>query len=1194
MDSFVHLHLHSEYSLLDGACRIADIPKAAKANGHTAVALTDHGVMYGAVDFYKACKEEGIQPIIGCEVYVAEKSRFEKIRTQNFFNCHLVLLVKNETGYRNLIYMVSKAFTEGFYMKPRIDMEMLRAHSEGLICLSGCLSGHISKAILQDNIEEAERYAREMLEIFGKENFFIELQSNSILEQKIVNEAALSLAKKLGISPVATNDVHYIRRSDSETQAVLMCIQTNSKLNAGNPMGFESDDFYYRSTEEMKELFAFCPEAIENTVKIAERCQFDFVFGKNQLPVYPVPEGFTPKKYLEKLAREGLEEKIASGEIQFDDKITLDDYKSRVLYELMVISKMGYDEYYLIVWDFVHYARTHGISVGPGRGSGAGSLVAYLIGITEVDSIKYNLLFERFLNPERVSMPDFDIDFGDDKRDRVIEYVTEKYGSDHVSQIVTFGTLAAKQAIRDVGRALDMPYADVDRIVKMLDHSKATKLDDLMTEELKKLCQESPEVANLIDKARALEGMPRNISTHAAGVIITEKPLVTYLPLTMSGDILLTQFNMTNVAALGLLKFDFLALRNLTILDRAEKEIQKNDPAFSVKRIPTDDVETMRLIAHGQTAGVFQLESVGLKRLLSNMKPRNIGEITLAISLYRPGPMESIPHYLENREHPEKITYKIPQLKEILDETCGIIIYQEQVMQIFRKVANFSYGKADIIRRAMSKKKSGEIEKERADFLRGAKDNFIDEKDATELFEEMCSFAKYAFNKSHAASYAFISYRTAYLKAHYPLAYYAALLTSVMGNNAKTAEYITDCAKQKIRVLPPDINESVTDFSVAGDHIRFGLVGVKQIGYSFVDNIEREREKSPFSSFIDFVERMLKYGLTKQQLTALIGVGAFDSLGVERNRLLNSSDEIHAKLSEVAEREMTGQTDLFSTMTEGEAPPKFVFTYPECEELSAKHKLQLEKESIGIYLSGNLLDDYSESLAKIPHTSIAALRAAFDEGAEEYGTVQDKDAVVIAGIVTKILRKTTKKGDSMAFVTVEDFFGEIEVILFPKTYAAVGHLLGIDNAVVIKGNVSADEEENVKVLAQSLVPLVSNSSLGGKDPLPTGEAAAPVSPHRTQNPSVKPASGQEESPSAGNPLLAKQLFLRLPSLASPAYSKVIALSEIFFEEGNAEIVLYDAEKGKYTRITGRRMRTSQVVVGALKKICGEENVILRF
>ena len=1180
MDSFVHLHIHSEYSLLDGACRIADIPKAAKANGHKAVAITDHGVMYGAVDFYKACIDEGVKPIIGCEVYVAENSRFDRYRTQSFFNCHLVLLVKNEIGYRNLIYLVSKAFTEGFYMKPRIDMELLREHSEGLICLSGCLSGHISKAILQDNTEEAERYARELLSIFGKENFYIELQANKIPEQATVNQVALAIARKLGISPVATNDVHYIRKEDAETQAVLMCIQTGSKLNSGRPIGFETDEFYYRSTEEMKSLFSFCPEAVENTAKVAELCSFDFVFGKNQLPVYRVPDGSTPKKYLEKLAREGLQKKIDSGEITFSDEITLDDYKSRLLYELMIISKMGYDQYYLIVWDFVNYAKTHDISVGPGRGSGAGSLVAYLIGITEVDSIKYKLLFERFLNHERVSMPDFDIDFGDDKRDQVIEYVTNKYGPDHVSQIITFGTLAAKQAIRDVGRALDMPYAEVDKIVKMLD-GKGNRIDDLMTDELKKLCKESYEVHDLIKKAKALEGMPRNISTHAAGVIITENPVTDYVPLAVSGDIVLTQFNMTNVASLGLLKFDFLALRNLTIIDRAEKAIRKKDPSFDIKMIPGNDAETLRLIAAGQTAGVFQLESAGLKRLLYQMKPRNIEDITLAISLYRPGPMESIPKFLEYRNDPSKIVYKIPKLKDILEDTSGIIIYQEQVMQICRTVANFSYGKADIIRRAMSKKKGSEIEKERSAFLKGAKDNFIPFEDANELFDEMCNFAKYAFNKSHAASYAFISYRTAYLKAHYPLEYYAALLSSVMGNNGKVAEYIQDCGKQHIQVTPPDINESTDDFSVQGNHIRFGLVGIKHIGFSFVENLIRERHNKPYTSFIDFVERMLPYGLTKQQSTALISVGAFDSLGIDRNTLLSSVEEIHNKLSELRDRNLSGQTDLFSILEEDEAPAKLEFVFPECEPLSSKHKLQLEKENIGIYLSGSLLDDYSSHIATLTHVNTSDIFAAFDENNEKYGTLKDKSAIQSIGIVRKILRKTTKNGATMAFITLEDYYGEIEVIVFPKIFSAVQQYIGVDSAITVIGSVSFESEDRIKILANTISPLIHNQSF--------------VAPKKNTEPSAPTGTSQTQPKSAesGAPKKDPQLFIRLPNFECDAYKRVMAICSIFFEEGDAEVVLYHAGEGKYRKLTGQKIRTSQVVLQALQSICGDKNVILR-
>ncbi len=1230
MSDFVHLHLHSEYSLLDGACRIAEIPRMAKAAGHKAVAITDHGVMYGAVDFYKACVQEGIQPIIGCEVYLAEASRLNKIRTQAYFNSHLILLVKNQTGYQNLIYMVSKSFTEGFYVKPRIDMELLREHHEGLICLSGCLSGRISKAILQNDIEEAVRFAAELKGLFG-DDFYIELQRNGIEEQEIVNKEALSIARKLDIPIVATNDVHYLKKSDAETQAVLLAIQTNTKLSDPNAMGFATNDFYYRSTEEMNALFRDLPEALENTVRIAEKCQFDFVFGKNQLPVYPLPENTTPKKFLEKLTYEGLENKIRSGEITFDDTLTRDDYKARILYELLVISNMGYDQYYLIVWDFVNYARSHGIAVGPGRGSGAGSLVAYLIGITEVDSLRYHLLFERFLNPERISMPDFDIDFGDDKRDAVIEYVTQKYGSDRVSQIITFGTLAAKQAIRDVGRVMDMPYAEVDKIVKMLNNSKATHIDELMTDELRTLCRQSAKVNDLIEKAKALEGMPRNISTHAAGVIITAKPLTDYVPLTTSGDVVLTQFNMTNVEALGLLKFDFLALRNLTIIDRAEKIIRRSEPEFRIQKIPTDDAVTLDLIAKGQTAGVFQLESAGLKRLLSKMKPRNIEEVTLAISLYRPGPMESIPRYLENREHPERISYKIPQLKEILDDTSGIIIYQEQVMQICRKVAGFSYGKADIIRRAMAKKKADGMEKERADFLKGAKANLISQEDASALFDEMAGFAKYAFNKSHAASYAFISYRTAYLKAHYPLAYYASLLSSVMGRNEKIAEYINECAKQKIRVLPPDINESGVDFSVSGDAIRFGLAGVKQIGTSLVENILAERRFKPFASYLDFNERMLKYGITKAQLIALISVGAFDALGIERNRLLTAAEELHNKLSNTANRNLSGQTDLFSQLEE-DITAESGYVFPSCEPLTAQQKLRLEKECIGIYLSGNLLDDYSDDIAALQHLPITKIHAAFNEESEEYGTMHDKDVVSIVGIVSKITRKNTKSGEVMAFVTVDDYFGEIELIVFPKLYLAYRDLFTIDQAIAVNATVTSREDEAVKLIVQSLRPLKLNaaakqtagSNLSGRvapaeafansKTQPTAATRTMVTEKSQQTPTatrINPVARSEagttvhEAPPArfaARPafkapieevLPAQKIFLRLPDMSGSAYRRIMGLIRIFFEEANAEIVLYNNAEKKYIKVTGTRLRTSRIVVETMKKILGEENVILR-
>lgn len=1217
MGEFVHLHLHSEYSLLDGACRISEIPKAAKRYGHDSVAITDHGVMYGAVDFYKACKAEGIKPIIGCEVYVADGSRFEKIHTPDYFNCHLVLLVENEKGYENLIYMVSKAFTEGFYMKPRIDSDLLREHSEGLICLSGCLSGHISRAIVRGDTNEAEQYARELLEIFGKDNFFIELQSNGIPEQETVNDEAIKIAKKLGIGIVATNDVHYLDRSDAQTQAVLMCIQTNTRLSSEDAPRFGSNDFYYRSTDEMKRLFESLPEAIENTVNIANRCNFDFVFGKNRLPAYTPPDGYTPKAFLEKLARQGLEEKIKSGEITFNDEITEDDYKARLIYELMMISKTGYEQYYLIVWDFVNYARNAGISVGPGRGSGAGSLVAYLIGITEVDSIKYRLLFERFLNPERLSMPDFDIDFGDDKRDLVIDYVTQKYGSDHVSQIITFGTLAARQAIRDVGRVMDIPYSEVDQVVKLLANSKAVKIDDLMTDELKDLCERSEKTASLIRTAKAIEGMPRNVSTHAAGVIITEKPLTSYVPLAMSGDITITQFDMSNVEALGLLKFDFLALRNLTIIDRAQRQIRKKEPEFDIKKIPPDDKKTLDLIAHGQTAGVFQLESAGLKRLLSNMKPANIEDITLAISLYRPGPMDSIPKFLENRQHPEKIEYKAEALKPILDETSGIIVYQEQVMQICRKIANFSYAKADIMRRAMKKKSSAEIEKERSAFIKGAKSNFISEQYASEIFDEMAGFAKYAFNKSHAVSYSFISYRTAYLKANYPLEYYASLLTSVLGNNSKTAEYISDCAKQRIKVLPPDINKSSSEFTVSEGNIHFGLAGIKYIGFSFVENIIKERQNKPFLSFIDFTERMIKYGVTKQQLSALICVGAFDSLSIGRSKLLKACDDILATLSARKSRELTGQMDLF-TMQNGEADataPAFTYKFPDCEEMSSRQKLRLEKESMGVYISGNLLDDYSIDISRRKHVTIPYIYESFDENSENYGRISEHDSVAVIGAVSSVTRKNTKNGDLMAFVSVEDFYGEIEIIVFPKTYSSFAHTIVQDNVVLINGTITVKEDEPVKIIASSFTTLIPDEQLqsdikAGVKPQMRGSEIhgnsldhehhvkmserEELSSHKYFTPAQSAHINGVTKPPANEAPTVKKVFLRVESFESESYNRALNLCSIFSDDGNAQVIFFGIKENRYIRMTGLLLKTSKLIIDTLRAICGEGNVVVRY
>ncbi|MBQ8912093.1 MAG: DNA polymerase III subunit alpha, partial [Clostridia bacterium] len=787
MKRFVHLHVHSEYSMLDGACRISELPLAAKGLSQDALAITDHGNMFGAVAFYKACKKEGIAPIIGCEVYVAPHGIEHKNREEKYH--HMVLLCKNEQGYRNLCKLVSKGYVDGFYTRPRVDDRLLSQYHEGLIALSGCVAGKIPSLLVENRYEEAKKTALFYEELFGKDNFYLEIQNHGVEEEQVALAGLLRLCRETGIPPVATNDAHYIKKSDADTQALLMCIKTGRELTEGRPFGFEQDEYYLKSGEEMAELFADCPEALENTVKIAERCRFDFDFTKRHLPVYPLPQGVSAASYLRELAEKGLAEKKNAGKLYGDDESA---YKFRMIYELMMIEKMGYCDYYLIVWDFVNQARKMGIPVGPGRGSGAGSLIAYLIGITEIDSIRYNLLFERFLNPERVSMPDFDVDFCYDRRDEVIAYVAEKYGKDHVSQIAAFGTLGARAAVRDVGRVMGLSYAETDMVAKLIPHRMDVTIASALenSAELKKLYEERLSVTQLLDAAMAVEGMPRNITTHASGVVITREPVAHYMPLTTSSDVVLTQYDMDTVAELGLLKFDFLALRYLTVIENACKLIRKKDPGFRVEDQPLDDEEAYALIASGETDGLFQLESPGMKRLLMSMKPSCPEDLMLAIALYRPGPMEAIPALLAARNSGKAPKYEIPQLREILDETSGSIVYQEQVMQIFRKVAGYSYGRADVVRRAMAKKKADELEKQRAGFLEGAKKNLINEEAANALFDSMAGFASYAFNKSHAAAYAFVSYRTAYLKAHYPAEYMSALLSSVCGDAGKTAEYI--------------------------------------------------------------------------------------------------------------------------------------------------------------------------------------------------------------------------------------------------------------------------------------------------------------------------------------------------------------------------------------------------------------------
>ncbi len=1162
MSDFAHLHLHSEYSLLDGACRISDIPKAAKKAGHSAVAITDHGVMYGAVAFYKACKREGVKPIIGCEVYVAPASRHKKEMTPEGHSNHLVLLVKNETGYKNLIYMVSEGFLTGFYSKPRIDMELLREHHEGLVALSACLGGYIPKKIMSGDIESAKKYALEMKDLFG-DDFYLEVQDHGLPEQKNVNEAIFSISKKLDIPLVATNDCHYIKKADSEAQAILMCIQTGNCISDGRPIGFETDEFYYKDSDEMKSLFRDHPEAIENTVKIAEKCNFDFEFGHIYLPSYECPDHMDPSDYLRILTLDGIDSKVKSGRIDFSSK-SESEYRSRIDYELSVIDKMGYSQYFLIVWDFVNYSKSKKIPVGPGRGSGAGSLVAYLIGITDIDPMQFDLLFERFLNPERVSMPDFDIDFCYNRRDEAIEYVRRKYGEDHTSQIITFGTLAAKAAIRDVGRALGMSYNDVDTVAKLIPQDLNVTIDDaLKGKELHELYESSTEIRRLIDMSRALEGMPRHASTHAAGVVITEKPLSDHVPLSVNGGIPVTQYDMTTIADLGLLKFDFLALRYLTIIDNAEKQIKEKDPSFNLSEVTLDDKDTYALISKGNTDGVFQLESGGMKQTLMQLRPDCIEDIIAAIALYRPGPMSSIPKYIKARHGGQREEYPSALLAPILDSTYGCIVYQEQVMQIFRDVAGYSLGHADIVRRAISKKHADELLREKDAFIKGAGEHGLGAEAAEKLFSDIADFADYAFNKSHAAAYAVTAYRTAYLKAHYLLEYNCALITSVLGNPAKINEYLTECRKNGITVLPPDVNFSVTDFHSDGNSIRFGLGALKNLGTAFTDMLVRERERNgAFCDFDDFLSRMQKIGMNKRQMEALIKSGALDCLGVYRSRMLAVYETLMERGSD---RQLEGQLDIFSTVMSDEVKaPKTEF--PQIPELSAAEKLRCEREISGMFLTGSLLDDYSENVEKLNADRISDIIKSFGEDPD--GIYKEKQTVTVCGMITARTNKSTRSGDPMAFVTVEGTDASIELVVFPKVLSEYSGYLVKDRAVCVRGQISVREEEDAKILASSFIPLSRN-----------GEAPELFD--------AKPAPKKEEPKNTGS----YKLYLKVPSLDSDVFKRVFSFIEIF--RGNIPVTVYDASTGKASALMGGGIRLNDFIYSELREILGEESVVLK-
>ena len=1069
--AFTHLHVHTEYSLLDGSSKIREIIKQAKKLGMDSLAITDHGVMYGVIDFYKAAKEEGIRPIIGCEVYVAPGSRFDREQSHGDDRYyHLVLLAENDQGYHNLMKIVSKGFVDGFYYKPRVDYEVLETYHEGIICLSACLAGEVQKNLVRGFYEEAKQAAIHYEEIFGKGNFFLELQDHGIPEQKTVNMGLLRLHEDTGIELVATNDVHYTYAEDEAAHDILLCIQTGKKVSDENRMRYEGGQYYLKSEEEMKALFPYAPEALENTGKIAHRCQVEIEFGVTKLPKYAVPEGYTSREYLAKLCEEGFRQRYP------EDDGTL---HGRLVYELEVIQDMGYVDYFLIVWDFIKYAKDHGIMVGPGRGSAAGSIVSYSLGITTIDPNRYQLLFERFLNPERVSMPDIDVDFEFERRQEVIDYVVEKYGKDRVVQIVTFGTMAAKAVVRDVGRVLDLPYAYCDMVAKMIPGDVGITITQALEKnpELKELYGRDPQAKNLIDMSLRLEGLPRHTSMHAAGVVISQKPVDEYVPLSRGTDgSITTQFTMTTLEELGLLKMDFLGLRTLTVIQNAARFASRSlKKPIDMETIDYEDQAVYASLGTGKTDGVFQLESSGMKSFMKELKPRNLEDVIAGISLYRPGPMDFIPKYLKGKNHPETITYDCPQLEPILKPTYGCIVYQEQVMQIVRDLAGYSLGRSDLVRRAMSKKKEDVMKKERQNFvygnpeegIKGCIANGISEKTAHMIFDEMIDFAKYAFNKSHAAAYAVVAYQTAWLKYYYPAEFMAALMTSVIDNVSKVSEYILTCRQMGIAILPPDINEGESGFSASKEGIHYGLSAIKSIGKSVIDTICEEREKNgPFQNLKDVVYRLSNKEINRRTLENFIKSGALDCLPGTRKEKMLAAPELLERKNREKKTEIAGQMSLFDFAAE-EEKEEFDIVMPKAGEYEKEELLAYEKEVLGIYLSGHPLEMEEARWKK--NITATTLDFVLDEETGQAG-VSDGKEVVIGGIITGKVLKTTKTNKMMAFLTIEDLVGTVEVLVFPKDYERNRSLLVEEQKVFIKGRVSLDEEAQGKLICGTVIP----------------------------------------------------------------------------------------------------------------------------
>lgn len=1151
--SFTHLHVHSEYSLLDGACRIPGLIDRAKELGQDSVAITDHGTMYGAVAFYKEAVRAGIKPIIGCEVYVAPRTRFDKEHGQDNSPHHLVLLCKNDTGYKNLCYMVSQAFIEGFYVKPRIDRELLESHSEGLIALSACLAGEIPRLISEGNFDRAKMRAEEFSTLFGEGNFYLELQDHGLPEQKAVSEGVIRISGETGIPLVVTNDVHYLKKSDAHIQDVLMCIQTGKTVDEQNRMKFETDEFYLKSEEEMSALFPRSPEAISNTSEIAGRCNLEFEFGKYHLPEFDLPEGERDAgKYLEKLCLDGFGKRYGEGR---------EELKKQLFYELDMIRSMGFTDYFLIVGDFIAYAKRQGIPVGPGRGSAAGSIVSYCLGITDVDPIKYGLFFERFLNPERISMPDIDIDFCVNRRSEVIDYVNSKYGNDHVAQIVTFGTMAARMAIRDVGRALGMSYAECDAVAKQVPQAPSIKLDDALraSKQLREMYDGDQRVRSLIDTARALEGISRHASTHAAGVVITKRPVYEYVPLARNDEAIVCQYSMTTLEELGLLKMDFLGLRNLTVLDRAV-ELVKRTEKFALSEIPEDDRETFEMLSAGKTAGVFQMESVGITSVCTGLRPRNIEDITAIIALYRPGPMDSIPRFIECKHNPEKITYKHPLLRDILDVTYGCIVYQEQVIEIFRKIGGFSLGQADLIRRAMSKKKQAEIVRERQTFISGdeqrkicgAAANGVSEKIAAEIYDEILDFANYAFNKAHAVAYAVISYQTAYMKCHYPREYMASLLTSILDSTSKVAEYIAECREMGIELLPPDVNESDADFTVIDGSIRFGLAAAKNVGRGFIKALMEERERDGvFHSFEEFCERMYGHDLNRRAVESLIKCGAFDGIGVKRSQLISACDMVLNNIAEKHRKNLDGQMDLFGAAL-GEPAVKEAPEYPDIPEYPPRELMTMEKETTGLYLTGHPMDEYRETAKKLKAVPIGSILADFSGEGREF---RDDQMVTVAGVIGSFKTKTTRNNSLMSYINLEDDSGAIELLAFQRVLDADGGYIAENNPVTVRGRISARDEKDPQIMVDKIRPLNDTD-------------AAPE------------ASRPEKS--------GGKLYVKLPGMGHPVYERIKLILTMF--PGESPIILYMADTKKKI---GSKCVIHNALLSELRELLGEGNVVVK-